>query len=77
MDRLTRFSIIGSIISILLIIFKEDFYAEILAGLSLVIFCFILIYHYYKKNKIMCKKWKNDRLFNNNITDNCCFNGLL
>lgn len=56
MDRLTRFSIIGSIISILLIIFKEDFYAEILAGLSLLIFCFMLIYHNYRKNKIMFEK---------------------
>jgi cellulose synthase/poly-beta-1,6-N-acetylglucosamine synthase-like glycosyltransferase len=56
MDRLTRVSIVGSIISILLIIFKEDFYAKILAGLSLVIFCFMLIYHNYKKNKIMCEK---------------------
>lgn len=56
MSKLTRFAIIGSIISILLIMFKEDFYAKILAGLSLVIFCFMLIYHNSKKNKIMCEK---------------------
>ncbi len=49
MNKLTKVSIVGIIISILLIIFREDFYAKILAGLSLVIFCFMLIYHNYKK----------------------------
>lgn len=51
MDKLTKFSIIGIIISIALIILKQATYSKILACLALGIFAFMLIYHIYKKNK--------------------------
>jgi hypothetical protein len=51
MDKLTRFSVIGIIISIALIIFKQATYSKILASLGLGVFAFMLIYHNYKKNK--------------------------
>lgn len=55
MKKLIRFSIIGIIISILLIIFKEPFYSKLMALFALLIFIF-MYYFNHKNEKSHSKK---------------------
>lgn len=55
MDKLSRFSIIGIIISIVLIVVKETVFSKILASVALGIFVFMLVYHNYKKRNGLYK----------------------
>lgn len=52
MKKITRFSIIGSIISILLIIFKTDHTSKTLASVALVIFIVMFISTRQKNKKM-------------------------
>ena len=51
MNRLSRFSILGIIISLLIILLKPLFFSKIIATLSLIIFLFLFFNYKFKKSE--------------------------
>jgi hypothetical protein len=51
MNKLSRFSIIGITVSVLLLIYKPALYSKILAGISLIIFVILFLNPLFRKSK--------------------------
>ncbi len=51
MKKIVRFSIIGIIISIIVMFFKESFHSKLLASFSLIIFSMMFYFNYESKKK--------------------------
>jgi len=49
MKKIVRFSIIGIVISILLLFYKESFHSKLLASFSLMIFSLMFYFNYESK----------------------------
>ncbi len=56
MKKIVRFSIIGIIISLIIIFFKDSFYSKLLALLALIVFSY-MFYCNYKSEKTHINKY--------------------